>query len=204
MTEQRHRMVAVPEGAQGTLLSVAAPDFVPTDPTRLVRTYTSPPRRGDSWHADRPGEVTAGQPRGARLGNMGPDQGYAYRLVSHVEEHLSFGTVGRDDAVAGCVAIAMKRASLFGRAPVVHDLTPAFTVYGFFDEEPPAELAELRQGLFAEVKSSHHYAELRRLVDLVSEAALRCSPEAIAAEYLTGWRGNFVVSSGTGGSKSGH
>ncbi len=136
-----------------------------------------------------------GQPRGPRLGNIGPDQGYAYRLVSYVEDHVNLGSVNRDDAVAGCVAIAMKRASLFGRAPIVHDLTAAFTVYGFFDDEPSAELVELRDRLFAEVKSSHHYAELRHLVDLVREDALRRSPEAIAAEYLTGWRGNLLESS---------
>ncbi|MCP3987813.1 MAG: hypothetical protein GY724_01960 [Actinomycetia bacterium] len=183
---------------------MAAPDFVPTDPTRLVRTYKSPPRRIEAWYANRPGEVTAGQPRGARLGSIGPDQGYAYSLVSQVEEHLNLGTVSREDAVAGCVAIAMRRASLFGRAPLVHDLTAAFTIYGFFDDEPPAELVELRQGLFAEVRSSHHYAELRHLVDLVREDALRRSPEAIAAEYLTGWRGNLLESSDLETVETGH
>ena len=41
-----------------------------------------------------------------------------------------------DDAVRGCVGIALRRASLFSRAPVVHDVTLAFTIWGFFDENP--------------------------------------------------------------------
>lgn len=171
--------------------TVAAPDFVPIDPTDLVRTYSSPPRRTDGWFADRPGDVRGGQPQGARLGNIGPDQGYAYRLVRHVEEHLDYGEVQRDDAVAGCVAVAMKRASSFGRAPILHDLTAAFTIFGFFDEQPPAELVGLRNELFAEVRSSHHYVELRQLVDLVPDDVLRLSQEAIAAQYLTDWRANL-------------
>ena len=135
--------------------------------------------------------MSGAQPRGARLGNIGPDQGYAYRLVRHIEEFLTLGSVHRDDAVAGCVAVAMKRAAEFGRAPIVHDLTAAFTIFGFMDDEPPAELVELRQRLFAEVRSSHHYTELRYLVDLVPAEALTKSQEAIADAYLADWRNNL-------------
>jgi hypothetical protein len=135
---------------------------------------------------------------------MGPDQGYAYRLVSHVEEHLNFGSVDRDDAVAGCVGVAMKRASLFGRAPVVHDLTVAFTIFGFLDDAPPAELVEARSRLFAGVKSSHHYAELRHLVDQVRDEALRRSPADAAAAYLENWQGNLVPAADSGGTEAGH
>lgn len=172
---------------------MAAPDFVPIDPTDRVRTYSSPPRRADAWKADRPGEVRGGQPRGGQLGSVGPDQGYAYRLVRHIEDHLVFGNVQRDDAVAGGVAVAMKRAAAFGRAPIVHDLTAAFTVFGFFDDEPPSELVDLRAGLFAEVRSSHHYTELRHLVDLVPEDVLRLSPDVIASQYMSDWRTNLAA-----------
>ena len=56
---------------------MAAPEHVPVDRTQPVRAYESPPRRPESWLADRPGEVVEdGQPRGDRLGNQGPDQGY--------------------------------------------------------------------------------------------------------------------------------
>ena len=34
------------------------------------------------------------------------------------------------DVLAGACAVALKRASLFGRAPVVHDLTVALTASG--------------------------------------------------------------------------
>ncbi len=175
----------------GSLQYVAAPDFVPTDPTQRVRVYSSPPRRNDSWEADRPGDIEGGQPQGTRLGSIGPDQGYAFRLVRHIEDQLRLGSVRRDDAVAGCVAIAMKRSASFGRAPVVHDLTAAFTVFGFFDDNPPAELVSLRERLFAEVRSSHHYSERRDLVDLVPEHVLRQTPDAIAATYAADWQSNL-------------
>ena len=125
------------------------------------------------------------------MGSIGPDQGYAFRLVRHIEDQLRLGLVKRDDAVAGGVAVAMKRSAIFGRAPIVHDLTAAFTVFGFFDDNPAAELVALRQQLFAEVRSSHHYSERRELVDLVPEHVLRQSPEAIASTYASNWRDNL-------------
>lgn len=158
-----------------------------------VRAYSSPPRRNDAWEADRPGDLERGQPRGHRLGNMGPDQGYAFRLVRHIEDDLHLGDVNRDDAVAGCVAVATKRSSLYGRAPVVHDVSVAFSVFGFLDPSPASELVQLREQLFAEVRSSHHYAERRDLVDLVPDHVLRQSPEAIAKTYTTDWRGNLEL-----------
>ncbi len=108
------------------------------------------------------------------------------------DDRLHLNGVDKDDAVAGCVAVAMKRAALFGRAPVVHDLTAAFTIYGFLDADPPEELAEERAELFAEVESSHHYVERRKLVDRVSEEALLRSHQAIAAQYEADWRQLFV------------
>ena len=170
---------------------MAAPDFVPVDPTRPLRTYSSPPRRDRSWRADRPGDLPAGQPRGDRLGSIGPDQGYAFRLVHHLDDQLRLGSVHRDDAVAGCVAVAMKRSALFGRAPVIHDLTAAFTLYGFLDDAPPAELVALRQKLFAEVANSHHYMERRELVDLVPDAVLARPHGAIVDDYRAEWTRNF-------------
>lgn len=171
---------------------MAAPDHVPTSPTQRVRSYSSPPRRTDAWIADRPGELQGGQPSGPALGTAGPDQGYAYRLVHLFDDRLHLGEVDRDDAVAGCVAIAMKRAGLFGRAPVVHDLTAGFTVYGFLDQDPPAELVEMRTELFAEIKSSHHYFERRHVVDLVAEDALRWTHQKIATQYQADWRELFA------------
>lgn len=170
---------------------MAAPDHVPTDPTQRVRAYTSPPRRADAWKADRPGDHEGQQPKGAALGTAGPDQGYAYRLVHLFDDRLHLNGVDYDDAVSGCVAVAMKRSAMFGRAPVVHDLTAAFTIFGFLDANASADLITRRAKAFAEVKSSHHYFERRHLVDSVSEEALMQSHDAIASQYKKNWRELF-------------
>ena len=172
---------------------MAAPDYVPTDPTEKVRKYSSPPRRGDSWVADRPGDIGGPQPTGTRLGAQGPDQGYALTLVKLFDDRLQLGKVGHDDAVAGCVAVAMKRSALFGRGPVVHDLTAAFTLFGFLDENPSDELVALREPLFAQVHSHHHYRELRAIADLVPDDALHRPHTAIEADYRSGWKQNLAV-----------
>lgn len=85
----------------------------------------------------------------------------------------------------------MKRAAHFGRAPVVHDLRAAFTVFGFFDPSPPPELVELRRALFAQVRSPHHYGELRDLVDTVPVEVLGRSNAEITKAYSNDWRGNL-------------
>lgn len=166
---------------------MAAPEYVPIDPTQEVRGYRSPPRRPDPWKADRPGDLHGPQPSGPALGTAGPDQGYAYRLVHLFDERLFLGGVHEDDAVAGCVALAMKRSGLFGRAPIVHDLTAAFTIYGFLDADPAAELVQARAELFAEVANDHHYSERRHLVDRVDVDWLTRSHDAITAQYAQDW-----------------
>ena len=173
---------------------MAAPEHVPVDPTQQVRGYRSPPRRPDPWKADRPGELQGRQPSGPALGTAGPDQGYAFRLVHLFDDRLYLGGVDRGDAIAGCVALAMKRSALLGRAPVVHDLTAAFTIYGFLDAAPPPALAARRAELFAEVESDHHYFERRHLVDRVSEEWLTRSHDAIAAQYQAEWTALFLES----------
>lgn len=168
---------------------MAAPEHVPVDRTLPVRAYESPPRLPDPWLATRPGEVVAGgQPRGERLGNQGPDQGYALGLARRFQGKLTLAPGEHEkDALAGAVGVALKRASLFGRAPVVHDLTVALTVWGLLDEAPP-ELAELRKRLFEEVSHPHHYAGLRRVVDLVREEGLLLSPAQVAEAHQVDWR----------------
>jgi len=169
---------------------MAAPEHVPVDRTKPVRAYESPPRRPDSWLPDRPGELVDGQPRGDHLGHQGPDQGYALRLARGFEGKLTLTTGEHEkDALAGAVAVALKRASLFGRAPVIHDLTVALTVWGFLDEEPAKELVDVRRRLFEEVSNPHHYSELRRIVDLVPGATLRLVPKYLADSHRTDWRG---------------
>lgn len=169
---------------------MAAPEYVPTDPLARLRTYRSSPRRPESWVADRPGEITDGQPRGDRLGAPGPDLGYALKIARAFDDRLHL-TDGEDhhDVVGGCVAVAMKRASLFGRAPVVHDLTVAFTVWGYLDLAVDPELAAVRRRLFEGVgHAAHHYVALRQVVDAVPEATLGLTPDEVDRAYATGWR----------------
>ena len=114
---------------------MAAPEYVPVKVTDKARSYESPDHVPAPWTADRPGDLDAlQQPEGRYHGDIGPDQGYALVLVKrfhgrlHLAEHEH-----EEDAMAGCVAVAMRRASLFRRAPVIHDLDIAFTVWGFLD-----------------------------------------------------------------------
>jgi len=174
---------------------VAAPEYVPTN-------LTEAPRRGldlpapDTWIppdervlGPRPAELGPEQPRGTRLGSPGPDQGYALRLARRFEGKLVL-TDGEDedDALQVAVLVALKRASLFGRAPVIHDLRVALTVWGFLDKAP-ADLVAARRGLFQGASSWHHYSEQRRIVDAVPDDVLLMTPDQ-AAEAVRGdgWR----------------
>jgi len=170
---------------------MAAPDYVPHPKAQKARVYESPPWSGDSWLADRPADLPAGQPLGPRMGYPGPDQGYAIKLARTFEGSLVL-TEGEHeaDALAGCTAVALKRASLFGRAPVIHDLRIAFTVWGFLSEAAP-ELVKLRKPLFEEVANLHHYSELRRIVDLVPIAVLRLTPAEVEQQAVADWRSFF-------------
>ena len=85
-------------------------------------------------------------------------------------------------------AIALRRASLYGRAPVIHDVRIGFTIWGFLDPSPPADLVALRRPLFEGVANSlHHYDERRALVDSVPEATLRMTPDQVRSSYPGSW-----------------
>jgi hypothetical protein len=71
----------------------------------------------------------------------------------------------------------------------VHDVKLAFTIWGYFDEQPPAELIELRAKLFAGLRHvAHHYTEARDVADMVPDSTLQLTPEAAAAKYPGSWR----------------
>lgn len=144
--------------------------------------------------ADRPGDLTApGMPRGERLGTTGPDQGFAYKLVRAFDDRLELGGVEHKDAVAGCVGVAMKRAALFTRAPMIHDLTAAFTIFGFLDADPSAELVSFREPAFAEIASHHHYSERQAVIDFVPDSVLRRPHGEIVSDYAADWRRNLDI-----------
>ena len=169
---------------------MAAPRFAPVTPLDRARGYESPDHVPDAWRADRPAEVQGRQPVGARLGYQGPDQGYAIALAERLRPEIRCQPgESVDDALSGCTAIAMRRASLYGRAPVMPDLRLAITIWGFFDAAPPADLVELRRAAFEGVANSlHHYEERRALVDSVPEATLRQTLDQARSAYPASWR----------------
>ena len=170
---------------------MAAPEFVPHPATDRPRVYASPPWSGEPWRADRPGELVGRQPLGPRLGYPGPDQGFALKLAASFADRLVL-TSGEhaDDVIAGCTTVALKRASLFGRAPVVHDLTSAFTIWGYLTPADP-ELVRLRKPLFEEVANTHHYMERRKIADLVPQAVLRLTHGEVERVAAQDWRAFF-------------
>ncbi|HEX7442911.1 MAG TPA: hypothetical protein VF320_03430 [Acidimicrobiales bacterium] len=170
---------------------MSAPEYVPRPAIAKPRVYESPPWSGEAWVADRPAELVGRQPLGPRLGYPGPDQGFAMKLAAAFEDRLVL-TEGEHaaDAIAGCTAVALKRASLFGRAPMVHDLTSAFTIWGFLAPADP-ELVRLRKPLFEEVANLHHYMERRKIADLVPQAVLRLGHTEVKRVAGQDWRAFF-------------
>jgi len=168
---------------------MAAPEYVPAKPMDEVRAYESPPRRPGSWLARRPGDLQTGQPHGRNFGNPGPDQGYALRLASLVKDRIRLQPgEDLDDVIHGAVPVALKRAAMMGRAPVVHDLLIAFRVWGFLDDEPDAELVRLRREVFGEVAHAGHYRERLRIAALVPETTLRMTPGEVERAHASDWR----------------
>ena len=163
---------------------MAAPDYVPnTQNERPREPLGTPGHRG--WTATRPGDLTGYQPSGPYFGRQGPDQGYGLILAERFSDRLHL-TEGEDehDVMAGALGVGLARASLFGRAPVIHDLELAYGVFGFLDP-PPADLVEFRKPLFA--GASHHYWDQREIVAAVPEATLRLTP-ADVRRRLREWR----------------
>jgi hypothetical protein len=163
---------------------MAQPDFVP-------QTLNDRPRRGETvpppsrWTATRPGDLPGRQPTGPMLGSPGPDQGYALGLARRFAGKLVLAVgENEEDVVAGCLAVALRRASLFGRAPVIHDLEFAFGLWGYL-EEAPDELVAYRRPLFA--GASHHYWDQRHLVDTVPTATYWLSPAEVGRRVATDW-----------------
>ena len=155
---------------------MAAPDYVPVSQGDRPRKALGTPGH-DGWRATRPGDLTDRQPSGRLFGNQGPDQGYAMVLAERLHDRLMVAE-GEDshDVVAGCLGVGLARASLFGRAPVIHDLELAYGLWGYLDP-PPAELVAFRMPLFA--GASHQYWDQRAIVDLVPEATLRLTPAEV-------------------------
>src|SRR4051794_18397879 len=130
---------------RGRTRRMAAPKYAPVPPSESVRAYESPEYVPEAWKPDRPAEIEGRQPEGMRLGYQGPDQGYAFTLGERFRGRIHAGDgVSVDDALRGSLNIALRRASLFGRAPVVHDISLACAIWGWLHEQPPADVAQRR------------------------------------------------------------
>ena len=130
-------------------------------------------------------------PRGPQLGSQGPDLGYGMKLARTFADRIAV-TEGEtvDDAVTGCFVVGIKRASLFGRAPVIYDFDLAFTLWGFLSGAP-ADLVAFRRPLF--MGAAHHYEDQRAIADRVPEETLRMKPDEVRSK-LRDWKSLLLTS----------
>ena len=161
------------------------PDYVPTSSADRVRPVEQLPVP-DPWQADRPAEVwREGPPEGPNFGNVGPDQGYGLKLARRFKDRIEAAPgEHKEDAVAGCLGVGLKRAALFGRAPVIYDMELAFRLWGFLGGASQ-ELIEFRTPLFQ--AAGHDYWAQRKIADVVPETTLRMTPDQVA-QRLNDWR----------------
>ncbi len=169
---------------------MAQPDYVPPRPVDRVRpSERLPPAR--RWYQDRPAEVgKPDQPMGGYFGVPGPDQGYGMLLAEQFEDRLELSEGERaEDAVPGCLGVALRRAALFDRAPVKADLELAFTVWGFLGDAPP-ELVEMRKPLFQGTAKA--YLDQRTIAARVAESTLRSTAGDVRQQLRSDWRSLFI------------
>jgi hypothetical protein len=162
------------------------PNDIDSDPRQLPNLAPGvhmPP--AGSWHADRPGDLVAGQPRGEMLGSPGPDVGYAHLLVERRRDHFVIAPhESRADAEGVVAELAMKRAASFGRAPVLADVDVTMELLGYAGDVP-LETPEWRLHLVHD--AAHDYAKRRRIVDSVPLEVLRLPPDEVR-EAMAGVR----------------
>lgn len=166
------------------------PPYVPlrsADRVRPVERLPAP----DEWRPDRPGDIqTVTQPSGDQFGVAGPDQGFGLKLARHFKPRLQLApNEHAEDAVVGCLAVGLKRAALFGRAPVIYDFELAYTLWGFLGDAP-SELVKFRKPYFEAV--SHHYEAQRAIADAVPDSTLRLSPAEVASK-VSNWQSLLTV-----------
>ncbi|MBV9661956.1 MAG: hypothetical protein JO337_12440 [Acidimicrobiales bacterium] len=166
------------------------PEHVPTQVTDRIRpsALLPPPKR---WYLERPGDpVSLQAPSGPRFGSAGPDLGYGLKLARLLEDRIQL-TDGefRDDAVAGGFGCGARRAAHLGRAPVIHDMEWAFTLWGFFGDAP-GDLIAWRKPLFR--GASEHYWDQREIADAVKLETLRLTANQVR-EQLGAWKELFIV-----------
>ena len=165
--------------------------FVPADPADRPRQQqnlppgTALPPAG-RWRANRAGDLIGSEaPEGRFFGRPGPNVGYAYTLAEHVADRLELSeTEDVHDVIPVIAEIAGKRAALFKRAPVIHDVDAVTALLGY-DGSADAEFAKVRALLVYE--AGHDYRRRRALVDAIPDSLLRRKPDEVGAEIYE-WR----------------
>jgi hypothetical protein len=164
--------------------------FVPADPADRPRQQQNlppgaalPPAR--RWQAERPGDLAGESPQGGLFGTPAPNEGFAYTLADYYADRLELTDHEEPDDVIPVIAeVAGRRAGLFGRAPVIHDVEVAAQLFGYDGSADPA-FARARALLVHE--AGHSYYKRRMIVEMVPEPFLRKPPgELDAATYE--WR----------------
>jgi hypothetical protein len=131
------------------------------------------------WTAHRPADFTSdpSRPRQPNTGIRGPDQGYALHLAERLAPRLQLsGHEHAEDVLTGAVAIGLKRASLYGRAPVSGDIELALLIFGFLGGASEELVVARGRALGG---AHHDYWQQRDLADFVPEATLRMTPAAV-------------------------
>jgi hypothetical protein len=144
-----------------------------------------------AWYQQRPAELAdLRPPSGPRFGVTGPDLGYGLKLARRLEGRLDVPAgEHRQDAVAGCFACGARRSGHFGRAPIIHDMEWAYTLWGFLGGAPD-DLVAWRAGLFR--GAAEHYWEQRKIVDAVRPESLPLTPAQIR-DRLSAWKELLIV-----------
>ena len=168
---------------------MAQPEYVPLNAADRVRAAERLPAHG-GWRQDRAAEIVRpGVPTGRSFGSPGPDQGFGLSLAERFADKITLTDHEHlEDVVAGCLGVGLKRASMYGRAPVIYDLELAFTLYGYLGDAP-RDLIDFRVPVIQ--GASHNYWSRRGAVDRVAESTLRMTPAQVRAK-LPEWRDLFV------------
>ena len=134
-----------------------------------------PPAR--TWLANRPGDIPAGWPSGKLLGSPGPNVGYALTLANRAGDRFELAPHEHaEDAIVVVAEIAMRRAALFGRAPVMPDIEFAMRIMAYTGDAAPDFVTWRTRA----VRGTHHdYYERRALVDAIPVDTLRLVPAAL-------------------------
>ena len=166
------------------------PPHVPLQATDRMRASALLPPPAP-WYLERPAELTdLKPPAGPRFGATGPDLGYGLKLARLLAGRLELAAgEHRQDAVAGCFACGARRASSFGRAPVIHDMEWAFSLWGYLGEAPD-DLIEWRTQRFR--GAAEHYWDQREIVDSVRPESLRLTPAQVR-ERLSLWKEMLIA-----------